>query len=186
AALLGLSLSLAAPLLAQAHDALIEVNPAPDAQLLEAPSEITLSFSNTLIGVGNVVQVLNAKGEDIVTSAVQISGSKLIQNLPSDAPAGWYLVNWRAVSSDGHPITGSQYYLVGDDPSLEKPGSAPVIEGDEANNGSEVAPEHHGTESPEEVKDSNTGQIILIGSLVVIGIGFGFGGYLLAARKKKN
>lgn len=122
---LAIVLGLSAPLQAQAHDRLVETNPAADAQLDEAPAEIELIYSNTLIEIGNIVEVINAQGQNIAQQEVTVSGPKLVQSLPAESPVGWYLVNWRAVSSDGHPITGSFYYLVGDDTSLPKPAEDP-------------------------------------------------------------
>ena len=167
-------LALSAPLTARAHDQLVETNPAADAQLDGAPESIELVYSNSLVTVGNIVEVINAAGENIVEQELTVSGPKLVQPLPSNLADGWYLVNWRAVSSDGHPITGHFYFLIGDDASVAKPAENP-----------EYSDHHHDGESTTADEDESANPVIIYGALLVAGIGVGFGMYWYE-RSKKN
>jgi methionine-rich copper-binding protein CopC len=82
--------------LAQAHPKLLSSTPAEGADGA-APSNIELHFSENLM--------------------TQFSGAKLVMTeMPgmalSPLPTGSYKVEWRAVSSDTHPITGNVTFKV--------------------------------------------------------------------------
>lgn len=96
---------------AQAHDELVSSNPADGAVLEAAPSEIELVFSSELMDLGNQVIVADAAGNNLAESEPVLTRETLVQALPA-LDAGDYQVNWRAVSSDGHPITGTFSFTV--------------------------------------------------------------------------
>ena len=100
---------------AAAHDELVSTVPAAGERLDEAPAELELTFSSALMDLGNQIQVLDADGRNWAESAPVLSRETLVQPLPAEMPNGEYSVRWRAVSSDGHPITGSYEFLVGAD-----------------------------------------------------------------------
>ncbi|MGK3707963.1 copper resistance CopC family protein [Arthrobacter sp. IK3] len=111
-------LFLAAP--AHAHDELVSSNPADGAVLDAAPSEIELVFSSELMDLGNQVIVEDSAGTNLAESEPVLTRETLVQSVPA-LEAGDYKVNWRAVSSDGHPITGTFSFTVngsaGENPS---------------------------------------------------------------------
>ncbi|WZH37987.1 MAG: copper resistance protein CopC [Microbacterium enclense] len=92
---------------ASAHDSLESTSPASGATV-SSPSEVSLDFSANLLGYdgGNIVVVLGPDGRHYETDCVALSGSTLTAPVALGA-AGEYQVEWRAVSSDGHPISGS-------------------------------------------------------------------------------
>ncbi|WP_404320607.1 copper resistance protein CopC [Arthrobacter luteolus] len=96
---------------AHAHDELVSSNPADGAVLEEAPSEIELVFSSALMDLGNQVIVADAAGNNVAESEPVLNRETLVQAVPA-LEAGDYQVNWRAVSSDGHPITGTFSFTV--------------------------------------------------------------------------
>lgn len=100
---------------AAAHDALVSTIPAAGERLDAAPAELELTFSSALMDLGNQIQVLDADGRNWAESAPVLNRETLVQPLPAEMPNGEYSVRWRAVSSDGHPITGSYEFLVGAD-----------------------------------------------------------------------
>lgn len=100
---------------AAAHDELVSTLPASGERLEAAPAELELTFSSALMDLGNQIQVLDAEGRNWAESAPVLNRETLVQPLPADMPTGEYSVRWRAVSSDGHPITGSYEFLVGAD-----------------------------------------------------------------------
>ena len=100
---------------ALAHDELVSSTPAAGERLEVAPAELELTFSSALMDLGNQIQVLDAGGRNWAESAPVLNRETLVQPLPVDMPDGEYSVRWRAVSSDGHPITGSFEFLVGAD-----------------------------------------------------------------------
>lgn len=109
---------LAAGLLApaQAHDSLVSSNPQADSTLSQAPQEIELTYSSDIMQVegANQIRVTNSAGESVTEGEPEISGTTLTQDLTtSGSEDETYTVNWRVVSSDGHPIQGTFSYSVG-------------------------------------------------------------------------
>jgi methionine-rich copper-binding protein CopC len=96
---------------ASAHSALESSNPARD-QVLEAfPSELSLTFNEELISIeGESVNTLTLQGTDGANYdllAPTVVGAVLSAKAGSaEYPAGEYLLRYRVVSADGHPITG--------------------------------------------------------------------------------
>lgn len=96
---------------ASAHSALESSNPAND-QVLEAfPSELSLTFNEELISIeGESVNTLTLQGTDgaIYDLLEQTVVGAVLSAKASSAeyPAGEYLLKYRVVSADGHPITG--------------------------------------------------------------------------------
>ncbi|UJH69737.1 copper resistance CopC family protein [Ornithinimicrobium sp. INDO-MA30-4] len=114
AALTALALSIA-PLAvpASAHDELLGTTPADGAEVADAPSEITLSFSGEIADIGAEV-VLTGGLDDIVEGAPEVRGTEVVQAISTDTPPGDYEVVWRVTSQDGHPISGAFGYTVED------------------------------------------------------------------------
>jgi copper transport protein len=99
---------------AQAHATLIGTDPEEGAVLEVAPETITFTFDEAVSLPPAGVTVYDAKGEE-VTSEATASGSSMEVALanPSSLGDGTYVVAWRAVSADGHPISGSLTFAVG-------------------------------------------------------------------------
>ena len=114
ATLAGALLSLAAASPAFAHDELIGSSPEAGEVLETAPAEIVLDFSNDIIEAGTAVVVVDHHGEEVAVGEPEIAGPTVTASLPGDLE-GEYQVQWRAVSSDGHPIEGTIDFGVGAD-----------------------------------------------------------------------
>lgn len=97
---------------ASAHDELVSSTPAADAALDPAPSEIVLTYSDNILEVGVEVTVTDADGAEWVADTPAVSGPTVTVPLQSDMPGGAYTVDWRVVSSDGHPISGTIPFTV--------------------------------------------------------------------------
>lgn len=110
---------------AAAHDELVSSNPADGAVLEEAPAEIQLVFSSELMDLGNQVIVADADGNNVAETEPVLNRETLVQAVPA-LNAGDYQVNWRAVSGDGHPITGSFGFTVNAPAGAETTAPAPA------------------------------------------------------------
>ncbi|NGN93949.1 copper resistance protein CopC/CopD [Nocardioides sp. KC13] len=99
---------------AQAHATLIGTDPEEGAVLEVAPETITFTFDEAVTLPPAGVTVFDAKGEE-VTSEATASGTEMKVALAkaSSLGDGTYVVAWRAVSADGHPISGSLTFAVG-------------------------------------------------------------------------
>ena len=110
AGLLLLSLGLlAAP--AYAHASLISTSPADGAVLTESPAEIALTFSEP-VRLTDGVELLDSDGAPV---AADISASdEVVTITPTDELGdGTYIVGWRVISADSHPVAGGLSFSVG-------------------------------------------------------------------------
>lgn len=123
ALLLCVGASLPAAPAAFAHDQLISSSPAPDERLDKSPAGITLTFSSPLLALGREVRVVDDNAKNWVSGAAVLNRESLVQALP-ELPDGGYQVSWRVVSADGHPISGSYGFRVGNPAAAASAGSA--------------------------------------------------------------
>ena len=104
------ALLLPIPTAASAHDELVDQSP-QSGQVLEAGViEIELTFSSDLLalagGSGSEIIVLDSDGTPMNNGCSVVSANVALAKADIDQP-GKYQVGWRAVSSDGHPISGT-------------------------------------------------------------------------------
>jgi len=109
---------LALPSAAWAHAALLKTFPAASAEVDTPPSELRLVYDEVVEPRFAVVSVTDAAGHQQVDGTVHRSPANPYE---LDAPLrrsaeGWYLVFWRAISADGHPVRGAFTYRIGPNP----------------------------------------------------------------------
>jgi methionine-rich copper-binding protein CopC len=114
---------------ASAHDELVSSTPTADAALDPAPTEVVLTYSDNILEVGVEVAVTDADGAEWVADAPVVDGPTVTVPLTSGMPGGAYTVEWRVVSSDGHPISGTIPFTVttpaaSPSPSASEPAAA--------------------------------------------------------------
>ena len=119
AAVLAVALAaLALPASAWAHAALLRTTPSASGTVNVAPSQVTLAYSEPVEPRFAIVSVTNAAGRQ-VTSGEPRSAPGSPQTLVTPlqrVPEGWYLVFWRVISADGHPVRGAFTFAVGPNP----------------------------------------------------------------------
>jgi methionine-rich copper-binding protein CopC len=93
-----------------AHDELVDQTPQANELVEAGVITIKLTFSDDLIalgdGSGSEIVILNADGQPMNNGCAVVEGSVATAKADIDEP-GVYQVGWRAVSSDGHPISES-------------------------------------------------------------------------------
>lgn len=102
---------------AHAHATLLGTDPAEGAVLEASPREVTFTFDEPVSVTGQSVRLFDAAGEELEASAAA-EGTTIVADVPDELGEGSYVVVWRAVSDDGHPISGSLTFSVGT-PSAE-------------------------------------------------------------------
>jgi copper transport protein len=107
---------------AAAHAQLVSTDPVAGEALAEAPERVTVTFNERVNALPDAVRVFDGDGSRVDTADLDIveAGKALRLDLP-DLPDGGYVVTWRVVSVDGHPITGGVSWRVGDGPAVERP-----------------------------------------------------------------
>jgi copper transport protein len=111
--------ALALPTAASAHAYLIKTYPAGNVTLASPPSEVALTFDEAVEPRFAIISVTDKDAHQQATASPHRSPSDpdtLIVPLKPDMPEGWYLVYWRAISVDGHPVQGAYTFAVGPNP----------------------------------------------------------------------
>ncbi|ROO50749.1 copper transport protein [Micromonospora sp. Llam0] len=111
-ALLGLLLALANAGPAAAHATLLANDPADGALLAEAPPSVTLTFDEPVQVRAEGVQVLDAAGSTVDVTARSVD-STVVVDLPTGLADGTYVVSWRVISADSHPVAGGFSFAIG-------------------------------------------------------------------------
>lgn len=103
-----------------AHATLIGTTP-PDAAILAAnPQAVTLAFNEVVAPIA--MTLVRPDGTLLPLTAVTGPQATLSIDLPSELTSGSYALSWRAVSEDGHPISGTLFFSIGSASTLEASG----------------------------------------------------------------
>ncbi|MGY1592921.1 copper resistance protein CopC [Geodermatophilus sp. SYSU D00708] len=99
---------------AAAHAELVSTDPGEGARLAAMPSQVTLRFSEGVSLGAGYARVLTSDGQRADTGTAAVEGATLTVPLRSGLPDDGYLVTYRVVSADSHPISGAYSFVVGD------------------------------------------------------------------------
>ncbi len=109
---------------ASAHAELSASTPAADSVLPTAPTEIVLTFTEDVTPTVDAIRLVDSDGRALAVGEVTQSGGNdtLSVEIQATLADGTYVVAWRAVSVDSHPISGAFLFSVGEadatDPNL--------------------------------------------------------------------
>ena len=81
-----------------------------------------MTFTESVNLVGGGIRLVDAAGATVPTSDPTVDGHTVTWPMPADLPEGAYVVTWRVVSADGHPISGASSF--GGTAAAAAPGSA--------------------------------------------------------------
>jgi copper transport protein len=124
AALAGVLFVLFTPAPASAHAVLVGTDPPSGAVLGTMPAKATLTFSESVRPVSGKIQVVGPDGKRIAAGAPTTSGAAVTIPLrAADDPRGTYLITYRVISADTHPVAGTITFSVGA-PSRTPPAAA--------------------------------------------------------------
>lgn len=100
---------------AEAHAALLSTDPADGGTLTESPTEVTLTFNEPVRAPVGAIRVYDGEGErvDAGDAGAGDTAEKMVVTIPETLDDGTYMVTWRTVSADGHPIKGAFVFTVG-------------------------------------------------------------------------
>ena len=113
-------LALASP--AGAHAALDTTEPAAGAILDAPPDAVTLHFTEAVQADDDAVRVFDAARQRVDRGTVEKVDGRTIRVALDDIGDGGYVVAWKVVSADGHPINGGFTWRVGDASTAVDPG----------------------------------------------------------------
>ena len=104
------------PASASAHATIVRSSPSDQAILTTQPREVSLEFSEGVDLGEHAVRLLDGSGQEIKTTAAKHGPggpSTAVLELPSGLAEGTYVVAWRVVSSDSHPVSGAFSFSIG-------------------------------------------------------------------------
>ncbi|MFY0744529.1 copper resistance CopC family protein [Solibacillus silvestris] len=158
-----------------AHSSLESSVPQDGEVITENLSTLTLTF-NTLIEVTSSFKLINKSGQDIPMESIQVKNNEMIGNLSSPLKDGKYIVNWKIIGEDGHPIENSYSFLVDTSSgnNTSEVSSEPVLEEKMIENGDEII--------ENEAPTSNNFLVVTAILLIIVALGTSF--WLLKRGKK--
>jgi copper transport protein len=115
---------------ASAHAYLIRTSPTASGVLNAPPHQVSLTYDEAVEPRFAIISVTNVDGHQETTGPVRRSAADpdtLVVPLRPRLPEGWYLIYWRAISVDGHPVQGAFTYAVGPNPGPAPKFAVPSI-----------------------------------------------------------
>ncbi len=111
--------ALVLPAAASAHAYLTKTVPTASATLDTAPTSVQLTFDEAVEPRFAIISVTDKDASTQTAGPITRSPSNpdtLVVPLEPHLSEGWYLVYWRAISVDGHPVQGAFTFAVGPNP----------------------------------------------------------------------
>ena len=105
----------ALPAAASAHAYIVKTVPAASVAVNTPPSAVQLTYDEAVEPRLAIISVTDVHGHSVTDGPVTRSPADpdtLVVPLKR-VPEGWYLVYWRAISVDGHPVQGAFTFAVG-------------------------------------------------------------------------
>ncbi len=112
------AVALACPLAASAHAYLVRTVPSASGLVGGSPTSVQLTFDEVVEPRFAIVSVTDAQGsQEVVGKPTRSTTDPRTIVVPiRHVDEGWYLVYWRAISADGHPVRGAFTFAVGPNP----------------------------------------------------------------------
>ena len=98
---------------ASAHAVLVSSSPAADAVVPNAPAEVVLTFSESVRQVSGKIRVIAPDGSRADRGEPAFDGGVVTISVDQAAGRGTYLLSYRVISADSHPVSGAFTYSVG-------------------------------------------------------------------------
>lgn len=98
---------------AGAHSALESSSPAADSVTPDVPEQITLTFNEPVLLREDAVRLLDADGDDLDLPEAVVVDDVVSVDLPRDLADGSYVVAWKVMSADSHPVSGAYTFAIG-------------------------------------------------------------------------
>jgi copper transport protein len=112
------AVALAAPVAAWAHAALLRTSPSASVIVNTPPARVALTYTEAVEPRFAIASVTDAGGRQQTSGPPRRSAlNPNVLEVPLGRLAqGWYLVYWRVISVDGHPVRGAFTFAVGPNP----------------------------------------------------------------------
>ena len=110
--------ALAIPASAAAHAYLVKTVPSASSEVDTPPPQVALTYDEAVEPRFAIISVTDAQGHQVTSGRPERSPANVdtIFVPLKKIPEGWYLVYWRVISVDGHPVRGAFEFKVGPNP----------------------------------------------------------------------
>jgi copper transport protein len=98
---------------ASAHAVLVRSNPTQGTVLDTEPAQVTITFNEPIRAVVDKIRVTGPDGKRADAGKATASEKDLKIPLAAGGPKGTYLVSYRIISADSHPVAGGYTFSVG-------------------------------------------------------------------------
>jgi copper transport protein len=98
---------------AEAHAVLLRSTPNADAVVAAAPGEVVLEFTEPVRLIPEKIRIIGPDGGRADVGEPTVAGRTVAVTLRPGGPRGTYLVSYRVISADSHPVVGGFTYSVG-------------------------------------------------------------------------
>jgi len=105
-----------APASAFAHATIVSTTPGDTSVVKSAPRAVTMKWSEAVDLGDHAVKLLDARGKEIKTAPARHGPggpTTAVLTLPAGLKDGTYVISWRVVSSDSHPVSGAFSFSIG-------------------------------------------------------------------------
>ncbi len=96
---------------AGAHAALVAATPGLNAKVEALPAAVKLEFSDEM-NQPSQISVIGPDGQKIGRGETTVDANTVVRSIADPGQSGIYRVDYRVVSADGHPVTGSYKFTV--------------------------------------------------------------------------
>ncbi|MEQ4719693.1 copper resistance CopC family protein [Nonomuraea sp. B19D2] len=149
---------------AQAHNVLVSSDPKDGATLSATPSQVTLVFDQVVRQGYAQVGVTGADGSSWADGSAVVAAERVTVRVKPLPAGGSYVVGYRILSADGHPVTGRITFTL-------SPGAAGAPAGAATGQAAQVA----GAQAAEAAANGGAGMAVvwIVGALLVLAAGTG-------------
>ncbi|MEO3885548.1 copper resistance CopC family protein [Nonomuraea sp. B5E05] len=141
---------------AEAHNVLIGSDPKDGATLTASPARVTLVFDQPVRQGYAQVGVTGADGSAWADGAAEIAAERVSVKVKPLAAGGSYVVGYRILSADGHPVTGKISFSLTADATADQGTNADPTEAPAE--GATQAPAQGSTKAPAQVADPDAAE----------------------------
>jgi copper transport protein len=110
---------------ALAHATVVATDPSDGTRLTSAPARVTVTFSEQVTFSSGYLRVVDSKGRRVDSGPAEHpgqDGTKVSVGLRSGLTDDSYIVSYRVVSADSHPVGGAYSFVVGNGPLVAATG----------------------------------------------------------------
>ncbi len=172
---------------ALAHSHLEDSTPKNGEVVTEALKTITLSFETDL-ELTSSFTLLDEKSAVIPLSTVSINGNQLVANVEDELLNGPYMIHWKIIGEDGHPLEGDVPFTVQLPENTIAPDQVAPEESDKTVTTvaeTETVTKELAADTKDNVADEPTMMNYVLPAIIGLIIILGFGSYWLIFRRKQ-